>query len=309
MDGADKAWDYLTKLPQLLNQYSSFSYPLLTVLLAGGLLIMAVQIVRWRKKQPGLPGTALLFGVALMFLSGSGFFLKYIEDVQIAQARTAFVDSHRVPPGEHWLLVFDFTPPAASDAAAQQRYLTRMENLVAAMSEVLLEDLPSDFRQPRVVRVPTVQSPWPEGVDQENFDQVMRELNAFEIIWGSVREQGDQVKAFLGLPSRLADDLDTIIPLRDFALDNPRRDQQFGDGYYRLLGLVTLGMALDTYHRAGDAAGDARRRQFLLAAQQFNKARELVNNRRHDPLLQRNLYSSKVDVLIRTALNEAGLAP
>src|SRR3569832_1537791 len=288
MDGADKAWDYLTKLPQLLNQYSSFSYPLLTVLLAGGLLIMAVQIVRWRKKQPGLPGTALLFGVALMFLSGSGFFLKYIEDVQIAQARTAFVDSHRVPPGEHWLLVFDFTPPAASDAAAQQRYLTRMESLTAAMSEVLLEDLPSDFRQPRVVRVPTVQSPWPEGVDQENFDQVMRELNAFEIIWGSVREQGDQVKAFL---------------------DIPRRVQQFGDGYYRLLGLVTLGMALDTYHRAGDAAGDARRRQFLLAAQQFNKARELVNNRRHDPLLQRNLYSSKVDVLIRTALNEAGLAP
>src|SRR3569832_167072 len=108
MDGADKAWDNLTKLPQLLNHYSSLSYPLLTVLLAGGLLIMAVQIDRWRKNQPGLPGTALLFVAALMFLSGSGFFLKFIEDVQIAQARTAFVDSHRVPPGEHWLLVFVF---------------------------------------------------------------------------------------------------------------------------------------------------------------------------------------------------------
>lgn len=310
MDGADKAWDYLTKLPQLLNQYSGFSYPLLGVLLVGGLLIMSAQIARWRKNRPALPSAALVLGAVLLFLSTGGFILKYVGDVEVNKVHEAFVNDHRVPPGEHWLLVFDFTLPGISDTATQQRYRTRMENLVATMSEVLLEDLPSGFRQPRVVRISTAESPWREGIGQDNFDEVMHELNAFEIMWGSVLEQGDQAKAFLGISSRLADDLDTTIPLRDFALDvNPRREQQFGDGYYRLLGLVTLGMALDTYHQAEDATGDARRRQFLLAAQQFNQARELVNNRRNDPILLRTLYSTNVDVMIQNALNEAGLTP
>lgn len=105
-----------------------------------------------------------------------------------------------------------------------------------------------------------------------------------------------------GYPRQLAQDLDTIIPLRDFAFgQDVRREHQFGDGYYRLLGLVTLGMALDTHRQAGQAAGDERRRLFLQAVQQLNKARELVNNRRDDPILQRTLYSAKVDELINVS--------
>lgn len=310
MDGADTAWSYLTKLPQLLNEYSGFSYPLLGVLLVAGALLLGMHLYRKRAQQAGLSAAAVMLGALLLFLSSGGFFLKYVGSVQAERARTAFITDHRVPAGEHWLLVFDFALPANLDAAARQQYLGRMENLVAAMSEVLLEDLPQDFRQPRVVRIPTSSSPWHQGIGQGNFEEVITELNAFEIMWGNVHEQGDQAKAFLGIPRQLAQDLDTIIPLRDFAFgQDVRREHQFGDGYYRLLGLVTLGMALDTHRQAGQAAGDERRRLFLQAVQQLNKARELVNNRRDDPILQRTLYSAKVDELINVSLNEAGLTP
>jgi len=43
--------------------------------------------------------------------------------------------------------------------------------------------------------------------------------------------------------------------------------------------------------------------------QQFNKTREIVNNRRDDPILKRNLYSANVDAMIQTARAEVGLTP
>ncbi len=310
MDGLDQVWDYFTKLPQLLNEYGNYSYPLLALLLVAAGLLLGVHVLRKRRGGVGLSAPLLMFGGALCFLSLGGFVLKGVGGLESEREREQFIAQHRVPAGEHWLLVFDFSLPPNIDAAQRARYLSRMEALVAAMSEVLLEDLPVSFRQPRVVRVETAQSPWREGIGQDNFDRVLGELNAFQIMWGNVHEQGGLAKAFLGIPPQLAKELDTVIPLKDFSFEqDPRREHQFGDGYYRLLGLVTLGMALDTYRLAQQAVGEERRALFLQAVQQLNQARELVNNRRDDPILSRNLYSAKVDALIQTALKEAGVAP
>ena len=206
--------------------------------------------------------------------------------------------------------MFDFSPPPTESTQERKRLLNRMELLVASMSQMLLEGLPRDFRAPRVIRVSTSDSPWQEGINQRNFDDVIRELNAFEIVWGNVDEQGNSAKAFLGISHRLADNLDTIIPLRDFALDqDPRREHQFGEGYYRLLGLVALGVALETHQQAQQMQGQERKRLFLSAAEQLTKARELVANRRDDPILSRTLYAPKISALIQSAIQEAGLSP
>ena len=304
----DTIWEHLIKLPELLNEYSSYSYPLLLVLLIASIVIICLHTYRKKKAEEGLGRLVLSFAAVLMFLSLGGFFLKYVGSVSTDKAREDYIASHRAPKDEHWLMVFDFTLPPGNDETKRQLYLARMKNLVATMSEVLLEGLPAEFSQPRVVHMTTGGSPWQEGVGQNNYDKIIKELNAFQLIWGNVLEQGEHAKLFLGVSEQLASDLDAIIPLRDFSfLQDPRREHLFGDGYYRLLGLVTLGLALDTYRQAHSSDGDERKKKFLQAAAQFNKARETVNNRRDDPMLQRNLYSTKVDVMIDTALKEAGL--
>jgi hypothetical protein len=181
---------------------------------------------------------------------------------------------------------------------------------VGTLSESLSQGLPSVFRQPRVVRVATAESPWRTvGIGQQNFDEVSRNLNAFEIMWGNVHEQGRQAKAFLGITPGLARDLDQIIPLRDIPLDQDvRREDQFGDGYYRLLGLVTLGMALDSFREAQQAADEKRTILFLRTADQIAKARDAVINRRDDPILSRTLYGAKVTEIYELSIREAGLA-
>ncbi len=310
MDLLDRIWDYFTKLPQLLDRYSTYSIPLLALLLTGGILIIGSHLYRKWRGTEGLSLPYVVFGVVLVFLSAGGYVLKEHGLRQLAQARAEFIRIHRPPPGEQWLMVFDFSIPPSMDAVQRKRLFNRMELLVAGMSELLIEDLPGSFHPPRVIRVPTSESPWPEGIDQRNFDEIIRELNAFEIIWGNVHEQGVRAKAFLGVPSRLAGELDTVIPLRDFAMDeDPRREHQFGDGYYRLLGLVTLGIALDTYQRAQQAQDPVRKQLFLAAAEQFAKTRELVANRREDPILSRTVYAPKVSTLMQSALQEAGLTP
>jgi len=307
MEETDKIWDYLIKLPRLLNEYGTYSYPLLGVLLAAGLLICGIHFYRRKKSSEGLNGAFVLFGAALCFLSLAGFFLKWAGSVQAERARQQFIADHRAPAGEHWLLVFDFSLPPSLDQERRDLYLARMKHMVEAMYEVLHEDLPMEFKPPRVVRIPTAESPWREGIGQDNFDKVIRELNAFEIMWGTVHAEGTQAKAFLGISKQLAQDLDTVIPLRDFSFEeDPRREHQFGDGYYRLLGLVTLGMALDTYRQAQEATGDERKALFIKAVEQMNTARENVINRRDDPILKRNVYSPQVDALIETAMVEAG---
>jgi hypothetical protein len=314
MEWLDKIWKYFTELPRLLNAYSAFSYSLLAVLLLGGVAIMVVHFLRKRMGGEGLATVYLIFAGVLVFLSLGGGFLKLVVPFEETRSRQLshqrFIDKHRAPKGEHWLLIFDFSLPPSTDPALRQQYLQRMKQLAGTMAEVLLEDLPPEFRQPRVVPVRTDESPWSKGIGQDNFDEVIRGLNAFEIMWGDVHAEGKRAKVFLGISQEIAKDLDRIVPLRDFAFDqDPRLENQFGDGYYRLLGLVTLGMALDTYWRGQQAQGEEHRRLFLLASQQFNKARELVNNQREDPMLKRTLYSRRVDEFIAVALREGGLTP
>lgn len=306
MESIDKIWDYLSKLPEMLNQYGRYSYALLFVLLIGGLLIGGFHLFRRSRKKPGLSGPVVAFAFALAFLSSGGFFLRWVGSQEQEKSRNALIASLRAPAGEHWLLVFDFSLPPDLDDPARNRLLQRMELLVGGMSEVLLEDLPSDFPQPRVMRIPVDRNPWAEGIDQGNFEQVIRELNAFEIMWGDIHEQGTRAKAFLGLSPQVARDLDRIIPLRDVLLDQDlNRDQRFGDGYYRLLGLVTLGMGLDTFRRGEAAAANERQQLFVLAAAQLAKAQQLVVNKRDDAMLQRTVYSPKVDTLIGIAIRES----
>jgi hypothetical protein len=307
MNDTDKIWDYLAKLPLLLDQYGKYSYPLLAVLLVGGLLILGIYFYRKRGGGEGLAGPLVGFGVALCFLSLSGFVLKGVAAIQERRQRAAFIKTHTPQPGEHWLLVFDFWVPAKLSDAALAQYESRMQLLVDSMSEIFSGDLPQEFRQPVVRRVRMAESPW-GAVNADNYARVIQEVKGFEVMWGNV--YGDQAKTYLGISDQLTGkDLENSVFLRDFDFnENPRRDNQFGDGYYRVLGLVTLGMALDTYRKAEQAAGEERKALFLRAVQQFNKAREAVNNRRDDPSLK-HLYSGNVDSLIQTALKESGLAP
>lgn len=311
MDGADQAADFLTRYSSLLNEYRVFSYPVLVNLLAIGLILVGIHFFRNLRRQPGLPIAVVAGGVVLVVVGGGGISLKAAGEAQIEQARQDFIASHRVPPGERRLLVFDLVAPPTADAAEHAHYRHLTERLVAAMSQVLREDLPPGFEPPRVVRVPTSQSPWRTGIGPEEFEDVIRELNAFEIVWGGGTGRDGGTRLFIGLPHEFVYDIDTLIPLHELRLDeDPRRGHEFGDDHHRLLGLVALGIALDSYRQARQQPhGEARRRALLRAVAQFGEARALVNNRRNDPVLQRSLYSQRLDTVIQAALKEAGLAP
>ena len=304
----DEGLGYLKKIPELLNEYSQFSNVLLALLSLAGLLIVTVHLIRRRSSQEGLPTVVIITGAFLLFASIGGFVLKWDQATTREQEIKEFLASHKVPSGEYRLLVFDFMSPSA--VSADQNFGGRMSNLVGAISETLLEDLPEGFPQPRVVRVPLVGSPWRQGIDQANFEDVLNRLNAFEIMWGSLLGQGEVANAWLGLSKDLAQGVDTFAPLKDFKFnEDPRRELKFGDGYYRVLGLITLGVALDNFNQAGAATGDERKKKFLQAVDRFNQARQLVSNRREDRILEKTVFSKKVDELIHVGLREAGLIP
>lgn len=310
MESIDKAWELLIGLPRLLNEYGTFSYPLLAVLLAGGLAILLWHRSRKRSKKKGLPAAFVIVGVALVFLSAGGIVLKGTGWLYERWTGERWVRQYRARDGEQRLFVFEFSFPATRDEAEHHAYEDRMRLMVGAIAQVLLEDLPDGFPQPLVVELPREDSPWRDGIGEQNFDDVIGRLNAFELMWGDVHPQGKLARTFLGLPRRLAEDRQRVIPLRDFAFEeDPGLEHQFGDGYYRLLGLVTLGMVLDTYHSARGAAGEERRALFLRASEQLRQARAKVNNSREDAILQRTLFSPNMDALIGSGLQEAGLAP
>lgn len=310
MDSVDNnIWDAIGRLPLLLHEYSGFSYPVLILLFIGGAILLAVLL--WRKStgDSRSPLQLLALGGLLMFLSASGFILKWYGGVEAQRLQQAFIAQHRAPDDEHWLLIFDFSLPSDLDEQQRAQQLDRMNVLVSSITEVLLESMPTEFAQPRVVHIPTGQSPWQAGIGPENFDDVIQALNAFEVMWGNIHNDGRQAKAFLGISRQLAHDFDTMIPLKDFSLNEDlRRELQVGDGYYRLLGLVTMGMALDTYQRASQASGEERKALMLKAVEQLTQARARVSNKRDDPVLKRNLFSPRVDTLIDQALADAGIS-
>src|SRR5262249_18098152 len=286
MDWLDKLLDLLGKFPDLLNQYGGLPYPVLAVLLVPGLAIVGWVLF---KRKEGLSAPAIVTGVMLIVLSASSFLLKKAAEAAEERAKQAYYKKYRAPTGEHRLIVSDFSFPGPANEVQG----ARMKMLVFAISEVLLEDIPDGFPKPRVVQAPKEGSPWREGIGPNNYDEVIRELNAFELIWGEVHEGGKLAKIFLGLSQKIAEEFDKVVPLKDFPFeDNPRLKHQFGDGYYRLLGLVTLGLVLDTYQRATQASGDQRKALFLKASEQLRQARARLNNNRNDTILKRNLFNN-----------------
>jgi len=310
MEPVDKAWDYFSKIPTLLEQYGAYSKWLLLVLLAGGALgLCALGLSKWQSSQAP-PAAQWWVCAGLVFLSVGGLFLKEMGRRDLLQAQAAFVTAHSFK-GSAGIVVFDFNLPPDADAIRRAKLLGHMPLLVHTVADVLSDDLPEEFAIPRVVGVPALGSPWPE-VTQQNFTEVMQQLNAMQILWGAiyVSQAQDMAKVSLGMRADPLLGLDPVIPLRDVVLDeDPRAEHQFGDGRFQLLGAVTLALALQTYDGAQHAAGDERKRRFLIAAQQIAKAREALNSRSGDPALRRTLYSPHVSELLTNALKEAGLQP
>lgn len=310
MEPVSSAWDYFSKIPALLNQYGDYSKPLLTVLLALGLLGLAALLAIWFKnKQPPSAAYLALFG-GIAFLSVAGFYLKEMGRREQAEVFAKFIAQNRFNSGQYGIVVFDFNVPPEADAMRRTRLLGHMPLLVHTVSEVLRDDLPSEFALPNVVHVSAAGSPWEAGVTQQNFKEVITQFNALEIMWGAIysAQSKDMAKVSLGMRANSQRQLDEVIPLHDLLLEeDPRAEHQFGDGRFQLLGAVTLGIALQTYDDAQRAQGDERKRLFLRAVQQITRAREALNNRSNDPALRRTLYSAQVSDLLSSALREAGV--
>ena len=88
---------------------------------------------------------------------------------------------------------------------------------------------------------------------------------------------------------------------------NPSLNLQFGDGRYRLLGLITLGMALDTYQKGQQATGNQRKLLFIQTVEQINEVRSAAVSLQDDPILKRTVYGTDVDAILEIARNEGGL--
>lgn len=309
----DKVADYLVKFPEILVQYSAFSYPLLSILLIAGLIITGLHLLKKKRTDKGMSAAMVLFGSVLVFVSISGFILKlYGEQAEVASRlkfEEEFINQYRAPEGQYRLLIFDFTMPEGLSKEEKIEYQNKMKPLEDSISIGLLESLPASFtQQPRVKRVPTLDSPWEKGIGQDNFDTVQERLNAFEIIWGRVMPGGSKATGYLGLKKQIAGNLDTIIPIPDIKLsDNPSLNLQFGDGRYRLLGLITLGMALDTYQKGQQATGNQRKLLFIQTVEQINEVRSAAVSLQDDPILKRTVYGTDVDAILEIARNEGGL--
>jgi hypothetical protein len=230
---------------------------------------------------------------------------------EIEQAHAEFIKLHKFGAGQVGIVVFEFNLPPDADASRRSKLLGHMPLLVHTVSDVLADDLPEEFAVPLVLGVPSQGGPWQE-VTQQNFVDIIQQLNALEIMWGAIynSQAQDMAKVSLGIRTDPQHRLDAVIPLRDVLLDeNPRAEHQFGDGRFQLLGAVTTGIALQTYDDAQHAAGDGRKKLFLRAAQQIARAREALNSRSDDPALRRTLYSAQVTDVLTSALKEAGVQP
>jgi len=316
MESTDDFWSFLDRMPVLLQQYSAHSYVLLMLLGFAGVILLAWHYRKKKSSSEALTPFMFAAGGMLLFLSVSGAILKFSYEVGDQRANEAgiarFLEDHRVDNSEHWVVVVDFTGSMTNTSAeTRDNNRAKMRMFVAGIKEVLLEDIPEAFAQPRVKLVPIKDSPWQQGIDDNNFDEVIDKLQVDELMWGVVNETSMSGKAFLALSRQLGDtigqDLGRQAPLHnvDFNADL-RRDFQFNrDGYSRLIGMVMLGMALETVQRAELEQGDERRWEFLKASKQLTAMRKKVSGSRDDPILKRTVYSRQVDNLIEKCEREA----
>ncbi|MCW8945730.1 MAG: hypothetical protein OQL27_13245 [Sedimenticola sp.] len=316
MESTDDFWGFLDRMPVLLQQYSTHSYVLLTLLGAAGAILLGWHIFKKKSSGEGLSTLMFAAGGMLLFLSISGAILKFSVEVgeqrQGAAAIARFLEDHRVNDDEHWVIVVDFTGSIANTGdEAHTINQDKMKLFVAGIKEVLLDDIPEAFSQPRVKLIPTQDSPWNKGVDDNNFDEVIDQLNGDELMWGIVQKESMSGKAFLALSAQLGNtagqDLGRQAPLHDLDFNSDlRRDFQFNrGGYSRLIGMVMLGMSLETVQRAQQAQGEDRRKEFLKASKQLTAMRKKVSGSRDDPILKRTVFGSQVDDLITLSEQEA----
>jgi len=313
-------WEFLTKFPEILAKYSTYSYVLLLLLALGGGIILVVHFKKRRSPEKGLPTAVIWIGALLIFVSLGGTVLKFSyrisENRRNERSIKEFFETYRVPDQNHWIIVMDFIGFNNTNDETWTRHDLKMHKLAEAVSEILLEDLPEAFAQPNVKRVPIRQSPWSKGVDDQNFDDIIDRLNGDELMWGTVQdEEGERVKAFVAISKNLGvqleDTLSRRAPLKDFDFgSDPRLGLQFNpDGYSRLIGMVMLGMALETVGRAQKASGDERKAEFLKASKQLIEMQKKVVNLKEDPILSRTVYSDDVEMLLAECQREAGLIP
>jgi hypothetical protein len=295
-----EAWEVLTRLPELLNQWGGYSYALLSALLVVGLALGVYGSLGLKK---GRPANLRLLAVFIMVLAIGGFVLKALGGATQSRAEMAWLEKHQSRPGERRLVVanlFKLSGATAADTSADHEFASMLASLIG-------EDLPSSIPAPLVVPIdfnePT--SPWRWGIGQENYKDVLARLKSLQIIWGDLDPDKGIARAFLGMQPEPI--VDAVVPLKELPVEgDPRRELQFGDGYYRLIGHVALAVAVQTTHDAEIATGDRRRKLFLLACQQLRDAQQLLVNGRGDPVLRRNLYD-RGDQLIEHALAEAGV--
>jgi hypothetical protein len=316
MESADDFWGFLDRMPILLQQYSTHSYVLLALLGIAGAILLGWHILKKKSSGQGLSTLMFAAGGTLLFLSVSGAILKFsIELGEQRQGKAAiarFLEDHRVNENEHWVIVVDFTGAMANiSPEIRGNHQTKMKLFVAGIKEVLLEDIPEDFTQPFIKLIPTQNSPWNNGVDDNNFDEVIEKLNGDELMWGVIQEESMNGKAFLALSEQLGitagRDLGRQAPLNDLNFNSDlRRDFQFDrGGYSRLIGMVMLGMALETVQRAQQTQGEQRRKEFLNASKQLTAMRKKVSGSRDDPILKRTVFGKQVDDLIKRCEQEA----
>ncbi len=299
----EQAWEYLKKLPELLNEWGSYSYALLGALLFIG--VACVVVYKRFAPNESRPATLFYLGVFVIVLGIGGLAIKVTGHIAQIRAQKAWLATHRSRTGEHRLVVSNLYCLSGDETTLEKA----AHEFASTLARLVGEDLPASIPPPLVVPINFSEqpSPWKTGVRQENYRDILEKLSVFQILWGDIDTSKSIARTFLGIPPDVEKLVDVIVPLKELPIkDDPRSELQFGEAYNRLLGYVALGVVLQTMHEAEAASGDERKRLFLLAGQQLRDMQARLVNGKDDPVLQRNLYE-RGDKIIAQSLVEAGV--
>lgn len=295
------AWEYLTKLPELLEAWGSYSWALLAALALVGVGLLVVFTRRGAKGW----SVEVVLGALVLLMAAGGVVLKGMGAAAQRRAQVEWIARHQAHPGERRVVVSNLFRLRAADGTGDE---AAAHEFVSLLAGIVGEDLPASIPPPLVVEVDFLEkpSPWRTGIDQANFGDVLQRLGVLEIVWGDLDETRGVARTFLGILPDAATQVDPWIPLRELPVHADPGLPALGEGYYRLLGQVALGVALQTLRDARAAAGDERKRLLLLASQQILEAQRKLVNGKDDPVLQRNLYD-RGSHLVADSLAEAGV--
>ncbi len=296
------AWEYLTKLPELLQAWGSYSWALLVALAWVGVGLIVVFTRRGAKRW----SVEVITGVLVLLMAAGGVVLKAMGAAAQRREQQQWIVQNKSHPGERRVVVSNFFRLGAATGTGDE---TAVHEFVSLLAGVVGEDLPDSIPPPLIVYVDFFEkpSPWRTGIDQANFGDVLQRLGVLEIVWGDLDETRGVARTFLGILPDAETQVDSWIPLRELPVRADPGLPTVGEGYYRLLGHVALGVALQTLRDARAATGEERKRLLLLASQQILEAQRKLVNAKDDPVLKRNLYD-RGSHLVTDCLAEAGVA-